>query len=296
MVEERKPKEEEEKTVIGEDIRNNFIISCGISQLDEAKLGKDGLNVLNAAYRALDVFLKRDNPVDEKILTREDIQEQIARVTKAVCERFNARQDREAYLKALRKATTVPIGAEAITLAGWEEKHPEWKPEQDYYVLLASQTASGLFAREVLSGVLACCWQVPETSIKKMMVPELRAAPADVGKALVNFTQAVKDNLKPNKANDRWHNVLVATGGYKSVIICMTAVAFLYGIELIYMHEDSDELLPLYPQVELQSEKSRAFWKNTWAEMEKRGFADSAPEWFRLLLKNRQETLESFSG
>lgn len=295
MVAEGKPKEEEE-IMIGESVHNNFIISCGISQLDDAKLGRDGLNVLSPAYRALDMFLKKDDPVDEEILTRGEIQEQIARITKAVCERFGDRSSREAYLKALRKATTVPIGAEAITLAGWEEKHPEWKPEQDHYILLASQTASGLFAREVLSGALACCWGVPENSIKKAMVFELRAAPADVSKALVNFTKAIKDNLTPNRTNDPWHNVLVATGGYKSTIICMTAVAFLYGIELIYMHEDSDELLPLYPQVELQSEESRAFWKNTWAEMEKRGFADSAPEWFRLLLKNRQETLESFSG
>jgi putative CRISPR-associated protein (TIGR02619 family) len=137
-----------------------------------------------------------------------------------------------------------PFGAEISTLAKMEEAN-EWSPAEDTITLLYSDTEAGAFCAAVVRYLLEEKWGVPKANIEAKRVVGLKEEPENAIIAEKNFSEAVKEAMKEGHTN-----VIVMTGGFKSVVPCLTIYALLFGIEMFYLFERSDQLQRIHLPVE----------------------------------------------
>ncbi len=243
---------------------HNILITCGTSQIDADKIRdydllngipdnrKDGFfdAVRNSERKGEDFYQNYVDLADELV---KNLVEQKAR------------------LEAGDVANS-PFGAEISTLemlkhhqgADW----PAWNPGQDHYVLLASDTGPGYFCAQVLRRLLIDenFWAIPANQVSPPVVVEtLIDSPSseeDAKDALLQLVDRVKDNLIPGDGSQQTiRNVLVMTGGYKSIIPYLTLFSLFYGIELLYLFERSSFVYSLFPDVSFNGKA----WDQWWA-------------------------------
>jgi hypothetical protein len=188
-----------------------------------------------------------------------------------------------------------PFGAEIHTLISLQERDPKpgWFPEYDQAVLLASQTGQGMFASLILKHVLVKLWGMPEANTKLEMIYGLKDRPENVDTVMEELAKRIKDNLihTPQKeiGKPAAHNILVMSGGFKSVIPCLTVFSLIYGLEMVYMFEFSRHLQSLHPIYNYEDPESLKIWRETWNQMAKQGWAGQASSFLRVALNGRMD-------
>jgi len=270
---------------------NKLIITCGTSQLEKKVIE-------NLDKAVLDSFnnLGIDNNLDDALeffpesidFSKPDlIGSTINRWIREAVEAFKIVQLET--LGALIGTPENPLGAELTTLHKIKERTSgvQWNPAEDQIILISSETLKGISAAFYVARLLTVIYDVPYENILIDMVLGLDENPLDVDTALCNFATMLLKHMDVEQDRGRCEKyMLVMSGGFKSVIPCMSFVSFLFGIELIYIFEASDKLQSLNPSINLQADKDRKFWQNVWQDLEQRGFVNQA-SCFHVVLSQR---------
>jgi len=66
--------------------------------------------------------------------------------------------------------------------------------------------------------------------------------------ALGNLAESINQCLRKPEPREPIHNILVATGGLRSTLPCLTVYSLLFGFEMVYLSEESDSLIELRPE------------------------------------------------
>jgi putative CRISPR-associated protein (TIGR02619 family) len=281
---------------MGEYFMNKLIVTCGTSQLEKKVIE-------NLAQPVLDSFINLgvDHQLENELRffpERIDFNEPDPNLIDPSIDRWiNVAVDtfgriyggQLETLGELIGTPENPLGAELTTLHKIKERPSgvQWNPAEDQIILISSNTCRGLSAAIYIARLLTAIYGVPTEKIKIDMVLGLDENPVNVEIALCNFATLLLDHMDVEQKQDRCENyMLVMSGGFKSVIPCMSFVSFLFGIELIYIFEASDKLQSLNPSINLQDDKDRKFWKKVWEDLEKRGFVNQA-SCFHVVLSQR---------
>ncbi len=252
---------------------NTLIITCGTSQIDG-----DKINVLGLTER--DYAPIRQDTASVVSYTPGSC------ACSSACENMvkaiSTRHQQEGT--SLFERVDTPLGAELATLHRMREEI-FWNPNDDRITLLATETRAGVFCADVIEALMRKLWGVPDSKVKSQVIPEMKESPANTDVAAVNIVRAVLANLQPQPKN-----LLVMTGGFKSLVPPLSMVSFLHGIELVYLFERSTRLqvLNLGPDLVLCSE-DQGFWQKTWRDMQRTGYGNHAHPALRAALQHRVE-------
>jgi len=149
-----------------------------------------------------------------------------------------------------------PFGAELSTLIRMEADG-KWTPDQDSITLLTSDTQVGMWCGKAINIALTGIYDI-EVQLRKII--GLKEDFESGKNASISLVDALRCNLKPT---DKWKNVFMITGGFKSLLPVMTVAAMLYGFSLVYLYEKStylqQEIL-----VDLTDHKKMEKWQKTW--------------------------------
>ena len=232
----------------------NLIVPCGISQLTNLDPKE-----MPSGYKS---FLERlRNGPEEK--QEEAYRSDDAKLFRlAVLEKIRRAKDDE--VGSSRKW----LGSELSTLKALQQRegNRSWRPAQDIVTLLRTDTWAGLYAAETVHLALVEHWQVidDENFLRIVQVSGWKPNQTIIvaKSALGNLADAINGKLLESKKNspDKYYNVLVATGGMRSTLPCLTIYSLLYGFEMVCLTEESDALLELQP-AKAGAEK-RIDWKS----------------------------------
>ena len=269
----------------------NLLITCGTSQLEREKLLELGVN--NADYQNFfeGELAERDGNLsvphpkypenDEFACIRKE--ELVFRLSELI---------NNSTPEALNNQIGKPInllGAEISTLIQLSRRREApWVPDRDAITIIASQTYQGQFAASVLQGILEKVWSLRAENLKLEVVPELRDINPKPEVATTNLAEVFSDRLRSQTEHLAWHNILVITGGYKSIIPCATIYSMIFGVELVYIFERSNKLQSLHPWLELDVQKDRDDWKR-FLTMIQKNWGERAGGCFREAISKRLE-------
>lgn len=261
----------------------NYLITCGISQLAPLKIKK--LGVYDDTYQALEKRQRENrDPLPPDYIEDPVVTAQASRVVDGMREFWEKRQDTLGQFES-------PFGAEIATLVALERQASDrWPSPQDHFTLLVSGTRSGAFAARILATVLTNLWDVPQQQITPEIVQGLTERPNFPDQAIENLALALHKHIRPVDKQNSWRNVIVMSGGFKSSIPCLTVFSLLFGLEMVYIFEQSDQLQSLHPRYNIQDSKALEIWRKTWEQMEKQGWAgDQASPALRIALQARRD-------
>lgn len=264
-------------------MRTMLIIPCGISQLSFVKF-KEPLKELWEDYKSFELILKdKQHPAPL-------LEEQLRQATRFV-EHFRPKWSLRREALASENS---PYGAEIHTLISLESRlpTPAWAPEQARAVLLASDTRLGVFAALILKEVLVNLWHMPSDQVSIEIIGDLSEKPNNVETAMENLATAIVKHIKTTpqsqSRNPEWHNILVMSGGFKSVIPCLTTFSLIYGLEMAYMYEMADIPQALHPRYNYEDQEALKFWRKVWKQMQKQGWmSNQAGSYLRIALEGR---------
>ena len=131
---------------------------------------------------------------------------------------------------------------------------------------------------------------VPPEQIHFHQVAGVREHTESPMDAQCNLARVAVDSLQQGR-----HNKLVITGGFKSMISAMTLAAFMFGLRMYYLYEDDKSLQRLDLVYNQDNKEVNEFWKGTWKNMAKKGFASDAPV-LRELLQKRLNNIDVYYG
>ena len=243
--------------------KRNLIVTCGISQIFRNKLIL--LNVISgneeeitSKYQQFNNEIKDINPETpgpgsihwmEEIMTALKVQW-------------------GEYLKDPKPDHIARyFGSEVSTLiAMLNSPGSEWDPACDRFVLLASDSTTGLFSAMTLKKILIDLFQV-QGEVQVKVVNGLNERPSNPKTALNCLAENVNFHLLDSDKSIRWYNVLVATGGFRSVMPCMTIFSLLYGLRLVYLFESSQHLQLLHPRYR-KTPGLKKIWDQAWKELQ----------------------------
>jgi putative CRISPR-associated protein (TIGR02619 family) len=274
---------------------NKFIVTCGTSQLDRMTIDNLGEGVLaKFGIRGLDDLL--DNPDSSEV--PKTFYEWVEEVVIPASEKIWA--DDLKKLTDLIGTRNNPLGAELSTMHKLmvRDDGVKWAPTEDELIVISSDTARGKSAAALVKALFAAIYHVPAGKIEIVVVQGLNENPrkGEIDRALDNFANVLLDsmNLSCNSElqlghnKDSEHYAIVMSGGFKSVIPCLTLASYFFGIELVYLFETSAELQTLQPNIDLSSDKKIKFWQGVWEELSNQGFANQ-PSYVRTLLGCRKK-------
>jgi putative CRISPR-associated protein (TIGR02619 family) len=226
----------------------NYIITCGTSQLDPKKY-TDFPGHPFAVQETRDSYINWHNPNLRAFVPDgwddQKIEDWKLKTIKRLVEDFK------------QPGLSNVLGAELSTIKLRKEKHPS---DMEYFHIIASETTDGKLAAEILCRTLLNLGMCGKKTIKP--VKYLRDKLEDPGMAstgLNNLITHLFDALRTDA-----QNVFVISGGFKSVIPCITLLATMFGLEMIYLFEDSN-LLQTYPATEyLHDLTNRRNWITDW--------------------------------
>lgn len=265
--------------------RHRIIIPCGTSQIEPEKLR--ALDLASATEEIKD-FL---DDVKYSPLAPEEFYRKHQRIFREIITKLI---ERSAELSDRPMADSI-FGGEISTLQ--ELKHHEgwhlWNPSQDSYVILSSDTGPGYFCAHLLRKLLVHpkFWNIPEDRIENspVIIDRLKDSPPSelaTAEALKNLVLAIHNNMVPVHAQAKERNVLLMTGGYKSIIPCLTLFSVFYGFELVYLFEKSAFVHSLFPDIAFSDEEWKQ-WRTVGQNLLKK---NQQNEYLRLILENRPET------
>jgi len=262
---------------------NKFIITCGTSQLDCSALEK-------LSPRARSQFKTRGLEREFKTPSTEIPQGFTTWVNEEIvpaCQII-----RENGLEALGDKIGTkenPLGAELTTLhlLKYRKVSTQWNPQNDYLVLLSSETGKGKSAAKMIKIMVEHIYEVNPDNIEIDEVQKLTEKPQNIDRTLNNFASQILNHIDLETPFYQ-HYSLLMSGGFKSVIPCMTLASFLFGIELVYVFEASNQLQSLHPKIDLSTEKERKIWQKTWDQLAEKGLQNQ-PSYAYTLVRSRQE-------
>ena len=236
---------------------NNLIVTCGTSQIDAERIAGIGdlrkrqrkPRLEEASYDRLrqdSAKLVHDGYFDAAENEPEFKQLQVIL------------EDNWAERHALVSRSDNPFGAELSTLIMMEAKQ-RWMPQVDQVTILTSETKPGAWCGAMVQQVLQGQMGVKDAQCR--IVPGLRETPADPNGAVGNLARKLLEHLKP-----RQKNIIVMTGGFKSVIPCLTIFSLVFGAELIYRFENSDKLQNL--QARFAEPDDEKVWRKIWKSLD----------------------------
>lgn len=113
----------------------------------------------------------------------------------------------------------------------------------DEVILLHTETEDGRICADAVAGLVANVWSYPcrLEAIKGLQVSD----PKDFRKTGVHNLVRVLDRIR----NERLERELVlnVTGGFKSVVPYMTLYGLIHRLDIVYLHETSNQLIHLPP-------------------------------------------------
>lgn len=179
-----------------------------------------------------------------------------------------------------------PFGSELSTLIRLEDEL-HLAPRESYtpphrLVLVASETPAGLMARRVLLKVLAHergyrlkllnpqeeTSAGPQPGVKEEMVAGLTEVPNNPEEAEMSLVEIIRRNLLSIESG--WRNLFLVTGGFKSILPCLTMLSLLYGIEMVYLFEHSPQV-QRFQLVEAGTAQEKEAWRHEWLKLRKDG-------------------------
>ena len=264
--------------------KHRFIIPCGTSQIEPEKIRALGLSNPDEAQDLLD-DVKYSTLVPEEFYRKH--RRMFHEIITKLIERSSELRDRP-------MADSI-FGGEISTLQ--ELKHHEgwhlWNPSQDSYVILSSDTGSGYFCAQILKKLLIHpdFWNIPEERVinSPEIIDRLKDSPPSelaTAEALKNLVSAIHNNMVPVHAKAEERNVLLMTGGYKSIIPSLTLFSVFYGFELVYLFEKSAFVHSLFPDIAFSDEE----WKQWRAAGQNLLKKNQENEYLRLILEKRPKT------
>lgn len=246
-------------------MRNNIIITVGTSQIREEKIAP-----LLPSEAVRFSRLRNNQPLNEN-----DIRALIL-----ACNTLSGR------------LLTNPqfYGAEIATLQVMLAN-----PELDFrengdFILLASDTLKGRIARRILYENLIKKWHISESQIlprredldAAYIITGLKENPIsknEVDEAMVSLAEFIRDNLKSHQLGRpaEYQNICVMSGGFKSIIPCLTMLSLIYGFELFYLFEESNLLQSVHPIKEMEDIGEHQFWIEALKRLQANNLIDPAP-------------------
>lgn len=179
-----------------------------------------------------------------------------------------------------------PFGSELSTLIRLEDRL-NLAPKESYtpphrLVLLASETPAGLMARRVLRKVLEHEYGYrlkpidpdkeksasPQPGVKEELVAGLTEIPNNPEVAEITLVEIIRRNLF--SFDSGWCNLFLVTGGFKSILPCLTMLSLLYGIEMVYLFEHSPQV-QRFKLVEAGTAPEKEAWRGEWLKLMKDG-------------------------
>lgn len=253
----------------------NFIITCGTSQIERKKLVLVGLS---------------EDEIDRLIGELESSQPD-AILNQGLELHLNTIVDRLITMELLLKTNIGtddnPFGAEFSTL--YMIMDQDHAGDRNFFIL-SSDTGKGMFCARVLQSLLIRHYGIDLGEISILVVPGLKEDPHrqdDIEILMHNLLDKISDSLVNN--SDRMvDNVIVMTGGFKSIIPCLTLVATLFGLEMVYLFEHSRHIQKLTPVIKLSIKTTREKWISNWNEVIRGGQVNET-SWMYQLIKIRNE-------
>ena len=244
-----------------------IVVTVGISLIQDQIEQREGLGVGFEALpgpahnlRGLDEELKRadESHLDAPFNPEEEAWREVRLKMVAALDRIGQDHDmtltppqRQQYLGA-ELASLKCLGCERLEDAPEAETvgRPAWdRPlaADDVVILLASDTAPGIFCARVIQEVLAAGRagfpMIRQTQIQVAtgLRPESREQFLAAG--LPAAARILFDAQQAHGAE----TLLIGSGGYKGLLPYLTPVAMHLGVPLLYLYEESSELLTIQP-------------------------------------------------
>lgn len=241
---------------------HNFLIPCGTSQIDPEKLRDLQLSISDTD---LQEFEKDVQYFGE---SSECFEKKHQRVANAIVERLVENK----RLLDERTNVVTPFGAEISTLnelshlPGWRE----WERTSDTYTIFSSDTGPGYFCAQILRRLLIHLdiYAIPGKNVGRVVKVErlkdqLNSAEI-ANSAMIELSRQIRSHLRYINSGPRnGRDVFVMSGGYKSIIPCLTMFSLIYGIELVYLFERSPFAQSIYPKP-AQNPNEYKEWARVW--------------------------------
>lgn len=141
----------------------------------------------------------------------------------------------------------VMLSAELASLRTFKQTYG--LDENDVIYLISTDTEDGLFCADVNKKVLesqGCCHIWEPIRIKGLHTKETNKNIAKDFKkhGLENFDKKIKEIINSNLSCEKYFNI---TGGFKGIIPYSTMLAFANDMRLIYLYEESKDLIVIPP-------------------------------------------------
>ncbi len=152
------------------------------------------------------------------------------------------------------------LGAELSTLKLLRQKQARDSNEEEKFRVLASVSNDGQLAATILTNSL----EKLGLTGSKQTVKDLDDKPDEdrVNPAMCSLVDNLYNSLLPKAKNK-----LIITGGFKSILPCITLFATLNGLEMYYLFEDSNCLQSLQPTGKsLKDPAKRSEWITLWMD------------------------------
>lgn len=220
----------------------NYIITCGTSQLDYEKLK------FLKIFTGEDKYKKFNNwhvlgPEYAKGLDDDDVNNLIEGISTLLAESFYTTPD--------------ALGAELSTIK--LRRPASDQRDTEYYRILSSDTKKGQLSAVILKKTLDKLGMQGDDIAR---ITGLKDKPQNEGMAKTALNNLISGLFNALRTDAQ--NVFVISGGFKSVIPCITLFASLFGLEMVYLFEDSN-LLQTFPATKyLHDPIKRQDWINYW--------------------------------
>lgn len=254
----------------------NFIITCGTSQIERKKLEAVGLS--DSEVDRLITDLEKCRPV---AMLDQEFEHPLNLIVDSLLRK-------EQLLQITIGTDDNPFGAEFSTL--YMIMDPDHAGGRRIFSILSSETGKGVFCARILQSLLIRRYEIDPGDINILKVPGLKEDPQDqdeIESLMHNLLDKISDSLV-NNSGRMADNVIVMTGGFKSVIPCLTLVATLFGLEMVYLFEHSRHIQKLMPMINLKEKNIRQKWINNWNDVMRSGQVNEM-SWMYQLIKIRNE-------
>jgi putative CRISPR-associated protein (TIGR02619 family) len=236
----------------------HLIVTCGTSQIEDEKIKALSRNVLPEMKNNWEQLTEFVNEVKEEpaygisdVSWKEDLEilrhsETLTRVLASYMPKLS---------EMVRQKNNV-FGGEITTLFQMaKQEEPVFNPAEDTLTLLYSDTRSGAFCMATLHQLLVKeepFKMSPSNLTPPFRIAELREEPSDIEAAEKNTHEAI---LKSRKEGEGIQNIFVVTGGFKSILPAVTTYALVFGDEMYYLFEKSEQLRRLDPSREVSTDQ-----------------------------------------
>jgi hypothetical protein len=274
----------------------DFIVTCGTSQTGKFEasevLTQLKLDLKRIGYSDLlgSYLNNKDHNADDENFEK-DANGPIRNITDMIVKFMDTHKDNIPI-----GLDTNPLGAELSTIHKYLADHQlmDGNKSDHYFHILRSDTYRGWFnsmiLKETISGMK---WG---NLIGPYLVNNLREKPDEARPSpIISLSSRLTDII--NIAYGRTGTfkpapIIIMTGSFKSLIPCLTMYSLIFSLPLVYLFEESDQLVETIPAQETRNAKKS---KEIWSELSKLEIAKNIP-WLQNALDLRKDKLFDWVG